>query len=95
LVPGETIVTEPNNPGNAEDGGPRVAINYSGLLFNAPHIHSRYGGTLQGVMIGDVAMLARNPSQNVQLEQFAYDPTFDNVQIVLPALTTDVLNIQP
>ena len=77
---------------NAGVGGPRVAINYTGLLLNAPHVHSRYGGTFQGVIIGDVVMLARNPSQ-LQLEQFSYDPVFDKVQTVLPALTTQILKL--
>ncbi len=92
LVTGETTVTEPASSANAGVGGPRVAINYTGLLLNAPHVHSRYGGTFQGVIIGDVVMLARNPSQ-LQLEQFSYDPVFDKVQTVLPALTTQILKL--
>lgn len=90
---GETVVTEPNTSANAQVGGPRISINYSGLLLNAPHIHSRYAGQFQGVIIGDVAMLARNPSSTT-LEAFSYDSTFDSVPAIFPALTTQVLSIQ-
>jgi hypothetical protein len=95
LVSGESIITEPSTSSNAQDGGPRVAVNFSGLLLNAPHIHSRYGGSFKGVIIGDVAMLARNPSSSLTLEQFNYDAVFDTTPWFLPALKTTVLQVQP
>jgi len=96
LAPDETVVTEPGIASeNANVGGPRISIDYSGLLLNAPHIHSRYGGNFKGVIICDVAMLARNPSAT-KLEQFIYDPVFDNVpeENFLPALTTQIFSVQ-
>lgn len=102
LFPASQTATEPSNSANGQTsknmnccGGTRVSINYTGLLLNAPHIHSRYAGTFQGVIIADVAMLARNPS-STQLEQFIYDPVFDSIPAtsILPALTTQVLSIQ-
>jgi hypothetical protein len=93
-VPGETLISEPSDSGNSNVGGTRVAINYNGLLLNAPHVHSRYYGNLTGVIIADVAFLARNPSANIFDEVFNYDPTFNSVQYVFPALTTTILSLQ-
>ncbi len=73
---------------------PRVNVDYAGLLLNAPHVHSYYGGTFKGVIIGDVAMLARNPSNQNVIEQYIYDPLFDSVPLILPALSTRILDIQ-
>jgi hypothetical protein len=74
---------------------PRLSINYQGLLLNAPHVHSRYAGSLKGVVISEIAMFARNPSSTNPIEQFVYDPVFDGVSSVLPALSTQVLTYTP
>ena len=94
LLTGETTVTEVATSANAGNGGVRVAINYAGLILNAPHVHSRYGGSLKGAIIADVAMLARNPSSSTLIEQFQYDTVIDGITVVLPALTTDILVVK-
>jgi hypothetical protein len=86
--PGATVTNA------AEDEGGRLSINYEGLLLNAPHIHSRYAGSFQGVVIGEVAMLARNPSTTTTIEQYSYDPIFNSAPAILPALSTDVLVVK-
>jgi hypothetical protein len=95
MAPDETVVTEPNTSENFNVGGKRISIDYSGLLLNAPHIHSRYAGNFKGVIICDVAMLARNPSTS-KIEQFVYDPVFDDIPAdnFLPALKTEIFSVQ-
>jgi hypothetical protein len=89
------IVTEPNTSDNAQDGGPRAKFNYNAVLLNAPHVHSRYFGNLTGVIIADVAFLARNPTAGVFDEMFVYDTTFNQVPVIFPALTTSILSVTP
>jgi hypothetical protein len=77
----------------------RVHINYDGLLLNAPHVHSFYGGTLNGVVIAEVAFLARNiPTSSTPFTQFTFDPELNqtvNASVrILPALR-DVLIVTP
>jgi hypothetical protein len=80
-------------PTGASIVGGRLAVNYSGILLNAPHVHSRYYGDIEGAVITDVAFLARNPAgQN--LERFVYDSVFDTAPAVLPALGRDMLRIR-
>ncbi len=67
--------------------GPRLSINFKNLLLNAPHVHSRYDGSLTGVVISDIAMFLLSPS-SVDAH-FIYDSAFDGVPI-LPALTTQI-----
>ncbi len=93
LVTGESIVKEAPSSDNNNVGGPRIAIDYTALLLNAPHVHSRYAGTFKGVIISDVAMLARNTSSQT-IEQFVYDPVFDQVPVILPALTTTIISVK-
>lgn len=88
LVTGETLIQD-----GGITAGPLVAIDYTKLLLNAPHIHSRYAGNFSGVIIGDVAMLARNPTAASQVEAFSYDPVFDSVPQILPALKTNILSV--
>ncbi len=71
----------------------RLAINYSGLMLNAPHVHSRYFGDFEGAIIADVAFLARNPAGQ-SLERFVYDTAFDSATAVLPAINRDLLKIR-
>jgi hypothetical protein len=95
LATAAQTVSEPSNAANGNDGGSRVSINYSGLLLNAPHVHSRYAGAFQGAIIADVAMMARNPTTTDTIGQFEYDPIFDTLPTILPALTTNILVVVP
>jgi len=81
IPPGATVVSG------------RLAINYSGLMLNAPHVHSRYFGDFEGAIIADVAFLARNPAGQ-SLERFVYDTAFDSATAVLPAINRDLLKIR-
>lgn len=80
LPPGVTL-TDPT-----ADAGGRMIVDYQGLLLNAPHVHGRYAGQFRGVIIAEAAMLARNPAPTTSLEEFLYDPVFDTLTEVLPAL---------
>jgi hypothetical protein len=69
------------------DGGYRLAYDYSHIVFNAPQIHGRYGGSINGVMIGDSALflLSGDASTSDGLGvNFSYDSTFDHVSQLLP-----------
>lgn len=91
----ESVIYEDPSNENASVGGNRISLNYEGLLLNAPHIHSRYFGDFKGVIIAEVAMLARNPSSKV-FEQFLYDSRFDSIPVgsILPALSTPIFDIR-
>jgi len=68
-------------------GGNIGTFQYSGLLLNAPIIHSRYEGMVQGVVIAEAALFA--------LGQFGfqYDAVFSTTP-VLPQLLNPVLIAQ-
>ena len=80
-------------PTGASIVGGRLAVNYSHLLLNAPEVHSRYFGDIEGAVIADVAFLARNPA-GVSLEHFVYDSVFDTAPAILPALPRAVLRVK-
>ena len=65
-------------------GQVRATLDFQHILLNAPLIHSRYMGTVNGVIISESALFS--------LGEFAfnYDPIFETVP-VLPALAYDVL----
>ena len=86
-------VTAGHVPTGATVVNGRLSINYSGLLLNAPQVHSRYYGDMEGAVITDIAFFARNPAgQN--LERFLYDSVFDDAPTVFPALSREMLSIQ-
>lgn len=85
-----TLIGNPP-PGSSVVGG-RLSIQYKGLLLNAPHVHSRYDGSIQGVIVSDIAMFLL--SSNTSNAHFTYDPIFSQVPI-LPALTTQILVTEP
>jgi hypothetical protein len=91
----ESVIYEDPSGENGGLGVNRISLNYEGLLLNAPHIHSRYFGDFKGVIIAEVAMLARNPSSKV-FEQFLYDPKFDSIPVgsILPALSTPIFDVK-
>ena len=63
---------------------PRVSIPFQHILLNAPMIHSRYMGTVTGVIVAESAMFSLGEFS------FNFDPVFQNVP-VLPALPYDIL----
>ena len=65
--------------------GFHLSANFEGILLNAPHVHSRYFGNFKGVIIAEVAFLARNVG-NVSDEKFFYDSVFDDAPLMLPLL---------
>ena len=80
--------------GEALGSDGRISIDYSGLLLNAPHIHSRYAGRFTGIIVAEMAMLARNIGPGAGIyEEFYYDPSYSNIA-PFPALTTNILDIQ-
>lgn len=62
----------------------RTEINFQHILLNAPMIHSRYMGTVNGVVVAETAMFSLGEFV------FNYDPVFENVN-VLPVLPFDIL----
>jgi hypothetical protein len=56
-------------------------------------VHSRYAGSFKGAIIADVAMLARNPTNEQKISQFSFDPILSDVKLVFPALKTTILEI--
>lgn len=69
---------------NSAAGQSRTSINFQHLLLNAPLIHSRYMGAVNGVIVAESAMFSLGEFV------FNYDPVFENVP-VLPALPYDIL----
>jgi hypothetical protein len=62
----------------------RASITFQHILLNAPLIHSRYMGTVYGVIV------AESPEFSLGAFSFQYDPIFETVP-VLPALPYDIL----
>jgi hypothetical protein len=88
-VDGELVdaysATEPSSAYVSADPGYRLAYDYSHVLFNAPQIHSRYGGSVSGVMVGDVALFILTGDVNTTNGlgmNFSYDSAFDNATIL-------------
>jgi hypothetical protein len=79
----DSLVANPPAGSTVELG--RLSINYTGVVLNAPHIHSRYAGSVKGVMIADIAIFLLGASNNNNAH-FIYDPVFDDVPAILPAL---------
>ena len=70
---------------DAEDNyNPRKTIDFSGILLNAPVIHSRYFGNVKGTIIAEAAIFA------ISKFHFEFDPVFTEVT-VLPKLTSEIL----
>ncbi len=65
-------------------GQTRSKVDYQHLLLNAPLIHSRYLGTVTGVIVAESAEFSLGEFS------FNYDPVFQSVP-VLPALPKDIL----
>ena len=66
---------------------PRATVNYTGILLNAPMVHSRYLGKIQGTIIAETALFALGEFH------FIFDPVFTKVD-VLPLLTKPILEVQ-
>lgn len=81
------VVAEATTIGDLKDAGatsPRTAIDFNGVLLNAPIVHSRYLGNVKGTVIAEAALFA------VGNFKFAFDPVFTKVN-VLPLLTNPIL----
>jgi hypothetical protein len=83
-----------NYPGTTVVSGNHLKANFEGLFLNAPHVHSRYFGDFKGVIIAEVAFMARNSDSNTVNEEFHYDPVFDEVPLLLPLLPREPLSIK-
>lgn len=86
------ILGEANNIGTLKDGvtaypSPGATFTYTGLLLNAPIVHSRYLGEMRGTIISE-AILFR-----LSHLVFHFDPVFTKVN-VLPLLDQPVLTVQ-
>ncbi len=81
------VIAEATAIGDLKDAGatsPRTAIDFNGVLLNAPIVHSRYLGNVKGTVIAEAALFA------VGKFKFAFDPVFTKVN-VLPLLTNPIL----
>ena len=86
----QQVVEESENIGtlkDAEDSNPRTSIDFSGLLLNAPIVHSRYLGTAKGTVIAEAALFA------LGYFNFSFDPVFTKVN-VLPLIKNPLLVAQ-
>ena len=86
---GLPLLQDASVPGNlptgiSAAGQTRASINFQHILLNAPLIHSRYLGTVQGVIVAESAVFSLGEFS------FQYDPVFESVP-VLPALKYDIL----
>ncbi len=72
---------------DAQDVSPRVSVDYTGVLLNAPMVHSRYLGKIQGTIISEAALFALGEFH------FVFDPVFTKVD-VLPLLIKPILEVQ-
>lgn len=68
-------------------GGVRASINYSGLLLNAPVVHSRYLGTVKGTIVAEAALFALGAFH------FEFDDVLTRIS-VLPLLTSSILTVE-
>ena len=65
-------------------GGARASVDYTGLLLNAPMIHSRYLGLIKGTIIAEAALFALGQFH------FEFDPVFTRVN-ALPLMKRSIL----
>ena len=80
-----------NPPPGTSVSNNRISVDYTGVLLNAPHIHSRYEGSVKGIMIADVAIfLLGSGATNAH---FVYDPVFDDAPQILPALSRKIFDV--
>lgn len=93
LEDAEDAVLNNHIPTGASSVNGRLSIQYSHLLLNAPHVHSRYYGDIEGAVIAEIAFLARNPAGQ-SYERFVYDTVFDSAPAVFPAFSRDLLKIK-
>ncbi len=86
----QQAVQEAQNIGtlvDAQVGSDRTSIDFSGLLLNAPVIHSRYLGEVHGTVIAEAALFV------LEDFHFQFDSVFTRVD-VLPLLTNPVLVVK-
>ncbi len=85
------VVQEAGIIGDLKDAlnsdGTRTSIDFHSLLVNAPIIHSRYLGVMDGTIIAEAALFSLGAFH------FTFDPVFTRVN-VLPLLNTPVLSVQ-
>ncbi len=70
-----------------DDYAVRASYDFTGLLLNAPIVHSRYLGKVQGTIISEAILFALGEFH------FVFDPVFTKVN-VLPLLTNSILKVQ-
>lgn len=83
-------VSEAGRIGDLKDAAgsnPRGSYNYTGLLLNAPMIHSRYLGEINGAVIAEIALFA------VGQLHFQFDPVLTKVDL-LPLLKKPIVQIE-
>jgi hypothetical protein len=56
---------------------PRPVVNFEHVILNAPHVHSRYHGSIKGTIIAEIAL------GEVNNFSFEYDPLFDSDEVEL------------
>lgn len=88
----QQTMTEARAIGNLRDalddyGGVRASFDYNGILLNAPMVHSRYFGQVNGTIIAETALFALGQFH------FAFDQVFTRVN-VLPLLRAPVLLVK-
>lgn len=69
---------------DAASSSPRASIDYTGILLNAPIIHSRYLGRVKGTIVAEAALFALGAFH------FEFDPVFTQVS-VFPLLKSSIL----
>jgi hypothetical protein len=88
---GATLLQDASVPGNlptqpSAAGQARASINFQHVLLNAPMIHSRYMGTISGVIVAESVMSSLGEFS------FNFDPIFENPNIpIFPALPYDIM----
>ena len=83
-LPDATLVSSGGMVASSAAGQTREKIDYTHILLNAPLIHSRYLGTVTGVIVAESAEFSLGEFS------FDFDPVFQTVP-VLPALPKDIL----
>ncbi len=83
LLVDASVVTGSSQTSTSPSGQIRTSINYSGLLLNAPVVHSRYLGDFKGVIIAEAAEFSLGQFS------FSFDPVFNKSSVsILPLLTS-------
>ena len=84
------VLAEAKNIGSLKDAADehaRDSINFKGLLLNAPIVHSRYSGSVQGTIIAQLALFSLGDFH------FKYDDVFSAVD-VFPLLVKPILSVK-